>query len=185
MRGRPGRRGPHVPRPALESPAVTTRTRAIDELTELVRPAARAVSRVAPRIVLGAAVVLTFMAVFALIGAALDDRTIAADQAVARATVLDGSTFFRTLVQYTAADGQSHTPELGVFYPRGLEAGATVAVEYDVTNPELVRVAGRTFLSGLLPLGGGVVVVWALAVPYSWWLRRRPDGRDAARDTTV
>lgn len=152
---------------------MSTRTRAVDELADLVRPAIRAVSRTAPRIVQGVAVLLTLMALFALIGAALDDRTISANQAVAQAQVLDGSTFFRTLVQFTAADGQAHTPELGVFYPRGLEAGATVAVEYDVTNPDLVRVAGRTFLSGVLPLAVGIVVVWALAIPYSLWLRRR------------
>lgn len=152
---------------------MNTRTRAVDELADLVRPAIRAVSRTAPRIVQGVAVLLTLLALFALIGAALDDRTISANQAVAQAQVLDGSTFFRTLVQFTAADGQAHTPELGVFYPRGLEAGATVAVEYDVTNPDLVRVAGRTFLSGVLPLAVGIVVVWALAIPYSLWLRRR------------
>ncbi len=152
---------------------MNTRTWAVDELADLVRPAIRAVSRTAPRIVQGVAVLLTLLALFALIGAALDDRTISANQAVAQAQVLDGSTFFRTLVQFTAADGQAHTPELGVFYPRGLEAGATVAVEYDVTNPDLVRVAGRTFLSGVLPLAVGIVVVWALAIPYSLWLRRR------------
>jgi hypothetical protein len=155
------------------TPTGNTRTRAVDELADLVRPAIRAVSRSAPRIVQGVALVLTFMALFALIGAGLDDRTISANQAVAQAQVLDGSTFFRTLVQFTAADGQAHTPELGVFYPRGLEPGTTVAVEYDVTNPDLVRVAGRTFLSGVLPLGVGIVVVWAIAVPYSMWLRRR------------
>ncbi len=149
------------------------RTRAVDELADLVRPALRAVSRAALRIVLGVAVVLTLVAGSALVGAALDDRSIAANEAVAQAQVLDGSTFFRTLVQFTAADGQAHTPELGVFYPRGLEAGPTVAVEYDVTNPDLVRVAGRTYLTGALLLGVGVVVVWALALPCSWWLRRR------------
>jgi hypothetical protein len=152
---------------------VSRPTRAVDELADLVRPAVRAVSRAAPRIVQGVAVALTVLALFALIGAALDDRTISANQAVAQAQVLDGSTFFRTLVQFTAADGQAHTPELGVFYPRGLQAGATVAVEYDVTDPALVRVAGRTFLSGVLPLGVGVLVVWALAIPLAVWLRRR------------
>ena len=152
---------------------MNTRTRAVDELADLVRPAIRAVSRTAPRVVQGVALVLTSMALFALIGAGLDDRAISADQAVAQAQVLEGSTFFRTLVQFTAADGQAHTPELGVFYPRGLEPGTTVAVEYDVTNPDLVRVAGRTFLTGVLPLGVGIVVVWAIAIPYSMWLRRR------------
>lgn len=181
MRVRPGRRWPHAVRSAAvtpsrtpsETPTGNSHTRAVDELADLVRPAVRAVSRSAPRIVQGVAVVATLMALFALIGAALDDRTISANQAVAEAQVLDGSTFARTLVQFTAADGQAHTPELGVFYPRGLEAGTTVAVEYDVTHPDLVRVAGRTFLSGVLPLAVGVVVVWALAIPFSMWLRRR------------
>lgn len=148
-------------------------TRAVDELADLVLPAGRAIARAAPRIVIGFAVVLTLLAGFALVGAALDDRAISADQAVAQAQVLDGSTFLRTLVQFTAADGQAHTPELGVFYPRGLQAGTLVAVEYDVTNPDLVRVAGRSALSGLLPLGAAVVVVWAIAVPWSRWLRKR------------
>jgi hypothetical protein len=151
---------------------VTTRTRAIDELAELVRPAGRAISRTAPQIVLVVAIVITLMAGFALVAAALDDRTISGNQAIAQAQVLEGSTFFRTLVQFTAADGQAHTPELGVFYPRGLQPGSTVAVEYDVTNPDLVRVAGRTASEGFLPLGAGVLVVWAIAVPWSRRLRR-------------
>jgi hypothetical protein len=152
---------------------MSTRTRAVDELAELVLPAGRAIARAAPRIVVGFAVVLTLLAGFALVGAALDDRTISADRAVAQAQVLDGSTFFRTLVQFTAADGQAHTPELGVFYPRGLQPGTIVAVEYDVTQPDLVRVAGRTALAGLLPLGVAVLVVWAIAIPWSRWLRKR------------
>jgi hypothetical protein len=148
-------------------------TRAVDELAELLVPAGRAIARAANRIVIGIAVVLTLLCGFALLGAVLDDRTISSGQAVAQAQVLDGSTFLRTLVQFTAADGQAHTPELGVFYPRGLEPGTMVAVEYDVTNPDLVRVAGRSALAGLLPLGGAVVVVWAVAVSWSRWLRRR------------
>jgi hypothetical protein len=152
---------------------VNARTRANQELAELVRPALRALSRAAPAIVFTVAVVLTSTTLLALIGAVIDDRTISANQAVAQAQVLEGSTFFRTLVQFTAADGQAHTPELGVFYPRGLEPGSSVAVEYDVTDPDLVRVAGRTALSGALPLGVGVVVVWVLALPTRWWLRRR------------
>jgi hypothetical protein len=152
---------------------VTVTTRAVDELADLVLPAGRAISRAAPRIVIGFAVILTLLAGFALVGAALDDRAISDDQAVAQAQVLEGSTFLRTLVQFTAADGQAHTPELGVFYPRGLQPGTIVAVEYDVTKPDLVRVAGRTALSGVLPLGVAVVVVWAIALPWSRWLRKR------------
>ena len=152
---------------------MATGTRAIDELSELLAPAGRALARAAPRIVLGFALLVTLLAGFALLGAARDDATITADQAVARAQVLDGSTFFRTLVQFTAADGQAHTPELGVFYPRGLAPGTTVTVEYDVANPDLVRVAGRTALVGGPALGAAVALAWVLALPLAHRLRRR------------
>jgi hypothetical protein len=71
------------------------------------------------------------------------------------------------------ANGEAVVPERGVFYPRGLEVGESVAVQYDVTDPELVRVAGRSALDGVLPLLLGVVVVWALLGPLALWLRRR------------
>jgi hypothetical protein len=36
-----------------------------------------------------------------------------------------------------------------------------------------VRVAGRSALDGVLPLGGAVLVTWAVLYPLSRWLRRR------------
>ena len=55
-------------------------------------------------------------------------------EAVAEAEVLEGSTIFRTLVRFTAAQRRRGVPELGVPYPRGLTPGTTVPVEYDVTD---------------------------------------------------
>lgn len=151
----------------------TTRTRAVDELASLLRPVRRIVVTRLPEIVAGVAVLATVLAVLALAGAAIDDRAIAANPAVAEAEVLDGSSFARTLVRFTVANGEAVVPERGVFYPRGLEVGESVAVQYDVTDPELVRVAGRSALDGVLPLSLGVVVVWALLGPLALWLRRR------------
>ena len=151
----------------------TTRTRAIDELASLVRPLGRFITSRVPEIVAGIAVLATVLAALALAGAALDDRAIAANPAVAEAEVLEGSTFARTLVRFTVANGEAVVPQLGVFYPRGLEVGESVAVEYDVTDPELVRVAGRSALDGVLPLTLGVLVVWAVLGPLALWLRRR------------
>ncbi|OLT13411.1 hypothetical protein BJF78_03630 [Pseudonocardia sp. CNS-139] len=110
------------------------RTRAVDELASLLRPAGRAVRRKLPEIVAGFAVLVTALAVFAVAGAALNDRAIAANPAIAQAEVLDGSTFFRTLVRFTVANGEAVVPAAGVFYPRGLQVGQSVAVEYDVTT---------------------------------------------------
>jgi hypothetical protein len=151
----------------------TTRTRAVDELASLVRPLGRFVATRLPEIVAGIAVLVTVLAALALAGAALDDRTISDNRAVAEAEVLEGSTFARTLVRFTVANGEAVVPEHGVFYPRGLEVGESVAVEYDVTDPELVRVAGRSAVDGVLPLALGVAVVWAVLGPLALWLRRR------------
>ncbi len=151
----------------------TTRTRAVDELASLLRPVRRVIVTRLPEIVAGVAVLATVLAVLALAGAAIDDRAIAANPAVAEAEVLEGSSFARTLVRFTVANGEAVVPERGVFYPRGLEVGESVAVQYDVTDPELVRVAGRSALDGVLPLLLGVVVVWALLGPLALWLRRR------------
>ncbi len=149
------------------------RTRMIDELTDLVGPAARAIVRIRARIVLGVAVVITLLCAFALAGAAVDDQKITANEGVARAEVLEGSTFFRTLVRFTVGNGDVRIPELGVAYPRGLTAGTSVDVEYDLTNPDRARVAGRSALTAAAPLIVVIVVTWAALLPVARRMRRR------------
>ena len=109
----------------------TRGTRAVDELASVVRPLGHFVVRRLPEIVAGVAVLATVLAALAVAGAALDDRAISANQAVAEAEVLEGSTFVRTLVRFSLDSGEAVVPERGVFYPRGLEVGESVAVEYD------------------------------------------------------
>lgn len=152
-----------------------TRTRALDELAAAVRPAVLAVRRRGPELVVGLAVLVTVLAGLALIGAARDDAAIARNPAGAQAEVLEGSTFFRTLVRFTVANGQAVVPEHGVFYPRGLAPGDVVAVEYDVTEPELVRVVGRSVVDGIAPMALGVLGTWVVLGPLAAWLRRRRD----------
>lgn len=148
-------------------------TRAVDELASLLRPVKVVLVRRAADIVLGLAVLITVLVGFAIAGAALDDRAIAANPATAQAEVLDGSSFVRTLVRFTVANGEVWVPERGVFYPRGLQPGSTVAVEYDVTDPEMVRVAGRSALGEMGPVLLAVFGSWLLLGPLAWWIRRR------------
>lgn len=151
----------------------TGRTRAIDELASLMRPVRRfAVTRSA-EIVAGIAVLATVLGLLALAGAAVDDRAIAANPGYAQAEVLDGSTFARTVVRFTVASGETVVPEFGVFYPSGLQVGQSVAVEYDLGNPELVRVAGSSAFGEALPLALALAAVWAVLGPIALWLRRR------------
>jgi len=148
-------------------------SRPVEELAAAVRPVLTAVPRLLPAIVAGLAVLVTVLAGLSLVGAAVDDAAIDDNRAVASAEVLDGSSYRRTLIRFTVAGGQAVVPERGVFYPRGLQPGETVGVEYDVTDPELVRVAGRDWTDGIGPVVLGVAVVWAALGPLALWLRRR------------
>jgi hypothetical protein len=151
---------------------MTERIRVVDEVRDIVCPAARAISRARAQILLGFAVVITLLCGFALAGAAVDDAKITANQAVAEAEVLEGSTFFRTLVRFPLPNGDVAIPELGVAYPRGLTPGTSVLVQYDVTDAVHVRVAGRSALTASAPLLAVIVATWLLALPLARRMRR-------------
>ena len=144
----------------------------LTELVETVAPALHLLRRRASEIVVGVALLVTALAALALTGAAVDDAAINADRGVATAEVLDSS-FSRTLIRFAMANGQAVVPERGVQYPRGLTTGDTVTVEYDRSDPEQVRVAGRSVVDGILPVLLGVAAVWAVLGPVAVWLRRR------------
>lgn len=188
---RPASRRPHptgatnaAPGRVLDSTIVVTGSapRAFDEVTATVRPGLQLLARRLPEIVAGLAVLFTVLAGLALIGAAVDDAAIRRNLATAQAEVLPGSTFSRTLVRFTIASGQTVVPERGVYHPRGLVPGDLVAVEYDVTDPDHVRVAGRNTADAIVPMAVGVGVMWVVLGPLAVWLRRR---RAAAVSTSV
>jgi len=150
-----------------------TVTKVADELSDLVRPVSRLFRTRCAELVAGLALLVTALAVFAVAGAAIDDRAIDANLAVAEAQVLDGSTFTRTLVRFTTARGETVVPENGVAYPRGTQVGQSVPVEYSTADPQRVRIAGRTALGQSGTLAITVVITWAVLGPVAWWLRRR------------
>ncbi|GAA4557462.1 DUF3592 domain-containing protein [Pseudonocardia xishanensis] len=119
-----------------------------------------ALRRALPRILVGLAVLVTALCAVAFAGAVADDLAIDRDPGTATAEVLDAG-FGRTLIRFPAAEGQLEVPERGVYYPRGLQTGGTVEVEYARAEPDLVRVAGRTAWTGL---------PWLLAFTAGGWL---------------
>ena len=127
--------------------------------------------RIAWFAVLGVAVLLTVMCVSLVFAAFRNDSAIGSHLGTANATV-ESVAFDRTIIQYQTPDGIVHSPATGVLYPSGLAAGQLVAIEYDATNPELTRVAGRTATLTLLPVGMTVLITWLVAGPLLWWLRR-------------
>lgn len=144
-----------------------------EELADLLRPAVAAVARNRSRITVGLAVVITLLCGSAVAGAAVDDAAIDRHPFVTQAEVLDGSTFVRTLVRFTTTSAAIVVPELGVAYPRGLRAGDTVAVQYDETDPDHVRVAGRSAVTAAWPLLVVIGLAWLVLYPLSRRLRRR------------
>ena len=166
----PDRRVPD--RPVPDGPASGAAV-AADELLSALRPVLRVLSKKLPELVVGLGVLLTVLAGFAVAGAAIDDVAIEGDQGFTVAEVLEGSSFARTLIRFTLPNGEAVVPERGVSYPRGLRVGATVGVEYEVADPENVRVAGRSSVDGLGPVLLGVAGVWAVLGPLALWLRRR------------
>jgi hypothetical protein len=154
------------------SPAATA-IKVADEFGELLRPVATFLRRRSAEVVAFFAVLVTALAIFAVAGGVVDDRAIDKNKAVAEATVLDGSSFSRTLVQFTAANGDTIVPPDGISYPRGLQVGQSVPVEYDVTHPESVRVAGRGAVGQSGPLVLLVLGTWIVLGPIAYWLRRR------------
>jgi hypothetical protein len=149
------------------------------------------VARRAPEIVLGLGLVLSTLAVLVLVGAARNDASITHDRGVAVGEVLDGSDAAHTFIRYTASDGAVLSPDTGVLYPRGLQPGNYVLVEYDRGKPELVRVAGRNWTEGLAPVALGVAGLWVVLGPLTWYLARRrragraDDGAGTAPDPTT
>jgi hypothetical protein len=161
-----------VATPGGASPAAAGR-RLLDELAALLLPVVMPVVRRLPALILVLGAVITVMGVLTLVAAHRDDAKIEAHRAVATAEVQPGSDFSRTLITFTTANGETVSPERGVFYPRGLRPGQIVGVEYDSTHPERVRVLGRDASVGTLPIVALLVVLWAVALPIAFTLRGR------------
>ncbi|MEV6912633.1 DUF3592 domain-containing protein [Amycolatopsis sp. NPDC051071] len=114
---------------------------------------------------------VTVLCVSLAFAAIRNDSSIEAELGQATAQV-ESVTFDRTIINYATPDGIVHSPANGVLYPAGLAAGQLVNIEYDVGDPELARVAGRSAATTLLPLGSMIFFTWLVAGPLLWWIRR-------------
>lgn len=128
--------------------------------------------RIARWVVLAAACTATLLGVVLVIAAYRNDAAIDAARGTANAEVTSVD-WARTIVRFETPDGRVHISQDGVLYPGGLSEGQQLLVDYDATNPNLVRVAGRSAVLSLLPVGSTVLVIWLVAGPLLWWLYRR------------
>ncbi|OZM74775.1 hypothetical protein CFN78_00670 [Amycolatopsis antarctica] len=128
--------------------------------------------RILFRVVLGLASVVTLLCLTLVFATLRNDGAIGGSTGNANADVVS-VTFDRTIIRFVTPDGEVHIPPNGVLYPDGLNEGDLVRIEYDTTNPDLVRVAGRSAALAMLPLGSTIGFTWLAAAPLLWWIRGR------------
>lgn len=122
-------------------------------------------ARILRRVRIGIVVVaclVTLQSVLLVLGAWRNDRQIERHLGVAEATVLDAGPR-RSTIEFVTPDRVTYRPELGVLYPSELENGMRIYVEYDVNDPNLVRVQHRNASLAIIPAGSIAVVGWLIA----------------------
>lgn len=103
--------------------------------------------------------VVTLQSLLLVAGAWRNDIAIERDMGVAEAEVLNAG-FRRSTIEFVTPERITYRPELGVLYPSELATGMRIYVEYDRTDPDLVRVQHRTAVLAVIPAGSVVVVAW-------------------------
>jgi hypothetical protein len=81
----------------------------------------------------------------------------------------------------------TYRPELGVLYPSELATGMRIYVEYDTSDPNLVRVQNRNAMLAIIPAGSTAVAGWLIGAAMLAGLvrleRRLPDAKHSRNAT--
>ncbi|GAB5905001.1 DUF3592 domain-containing protein [Mycobacteroides chelonae] len=135
-------------------------------------------SRVIKRVRIGVLILaglMTLQSLLLVAGAWRNDKAIERDMGVALAEVLSAGPR-RSTIEFVTPERVTYRPELGVLYPSELSPGMRIYVEYDKSDPDLVRVQGRNASLSIVPAGSIIVVVWAVAgtvlLGLAWMQRR-------------
>jgi Protein of unknown function (DUF3592) len=102
---------------------------------------------------------VTLQSVLLVLGAWRNDQQIEHNMGTAAAEVLSAGPR-RSTIEFVTPDRVTYRPELGVLYPSELETGMRIYVEYDRSNPDLVRVQNRNASLSVIPAGSIAVVGW-------------------------
>ena len=115
-------------------------------------------AKIAVWIVIG---VVTLQSILLVAGAWRNDRQIEGNRGVAEAEVLSAGPR-RSTIEFVTPDRVTYRPELGVLYPSELATGMRIYVEYDRSDPNLVRVQNRDAGLAIIPAGSVAVVGWLI-----------------------
>lgn len=107
--------------------------------------------------------VVTLQSVLLVAGAWRNDLTIERNMGVAEAEVLNAG-FRRSTIEFVTPERITYRPELGVLYPSELATGMRIYVEYDKSDPDLVRVQHRTAVLAVIPAGSVAMLAWLVGI---------------------
>lgn len=146
----------------------------VSALLDLPRPSRGTVYRRLVQLLLAAYLLSCVVCASLVVNSGLSDWSINRDRGTATAEVL--STGSKILVRFPDDEGRYHSPGTGLQYPGGLSVGDRVKVEYEKSNPDNVRVAGRTWTLAFLPAVSSwlvcTVVAGLAAAVLRRWFRR-------------
>ena len=120
--------------------------------------------------------IVTLQSILLVAGAWRNDREIESHMGVAEAQVLSAGPR-RSTIEFVTPERVTYRPELGVLYPSELATGMRIYVEYDTTDPNLVRVQNRNASLAIIPAASVAVAGWLIggvALAALVWLERRP-----------
>lgn len=103
--------------------------------------------------------IITLQSILLVLGAWRNDRQIESHLGVAEAGVLSAGPR-RSTIEFVTPDRITYRPELGVLYPSELSTGMRIYVEYDKSDPNLVRVQNRNASLAIIPAGSTALVGW-------------------------
>jgi hypothetical protein len=106
-------------------------------------------------------VLVTLQSGLLVAGAWRNDHQIERNMGVAQAEVLSAGPR-RSTIEFVTPDRVTYRPELGVLYPSELATGMRIYVEYDRTDPDLVRVQHRNASLAIIPAGSIAVLGWLI-----------------------
>jgi hypothetical protein len=105
--------------------------------------------------------IVTLQSLLLVAGAWRNDRQIERHLGVAEAEVLSAGPR-RSTIEFVTPDRVAYRPELGVLYPSELATGMRIYVEYDKSNPNLVRVQNRNAALAIIPAGSIALAGWLI-----------------------
>ncbi|WLP92093.1 DUF3592 domain-containing protein [Gordonia sp. NB41Y] len=107
--------------------------------------------------------IVTVLSACIVVAAYRNDAAIDANKGTVMADIVSADRL-HAVAYFQTPDGQIVSPRLGLLYPTELGTGQRISVEYDTTNPDLARPAGRDWTLSIIPAASVAVIGWIVVV---------------------